>query len=308
MFRIAGGHERLSFVPNKGGQAPWLVVTAGLLWATAGHAQAWLPSAGSGDVSVSYVDTFDTKHYLYDGSEVDAGHIRYYTYGLAGEYSPTDRLMVNASVPVVRSIYMGAFPHPTSVDDGTYHTTYTDLRAELHYQLLLNPLALAPYVAYVEPLHHYATLGHAAPGRGLHETWLGFAVGKSLDDWIPKTFVQARFTYAVVQKVQGISHDKENIEAEVGYFITRYFNVQGLFQWQKTLGGIPLPVPRSDPLYWYHDILGAGAYTNLGVGASWEYSDRLGLSFAYIGAIEGKNGHKLGRAVSVSVQYQLGQH
>ena len=69
--------------------------------------------------------------------QVDAGHIRYYTYELAGAYSPTDRLMVNASVPVIRSIYIGAFPHPTSVDDGTYHTTYTDLRTELHYQLLL---------------------------------------------------------------------------------------------------------------------------------------------------------------------------
>lgn len=290
-----------------GGWAPRLALTAGLLWAGFCEAQAWLPSAGSGDVGVAYTDTFDTKHYLFDGSEVDAGHIRYYSYGLAGEYSPTDRLMLNASVPVVRSIYMGAFPHPTSVDDGTYHTTYTDLRTEVHYQLLLNPVALAPYIAYVVPLHHYETLGHAAPGRGLHETWLGTGVGKSLDEWIPRTFVQARFTYAIVQKVGGISHDKENIEAEVGYYITRDINVQGLFQWQKTLGGLALPVPRSSPQYWYHDRAGATAYTNLGVGASWSYSDRLAFSFSYLGAIEGKNGHKLGRAVTVALDYELGQ-
>jgi hypothetical protein len=290
------------------GRALRLAFSAGLVWTGTAHAQAWLPAGGSGDVSASYTDTFDTKHYLFDGSQVDAGHIRYYTYNLAGEYSPTDRLMLNASVPVVRSIYMGAFPHPTSVDDGTYHTTYTDLRAEAHYQWLLNPLAVAPYVAYTVPLHHYETLGHAAPGRGLHETWLGVAAGKSLDKWIKGTFVDARFTYAIVQKVHGISHDKENIEAEVGHFLTPELSVQALFQWQKTLGGIPLPVKRSDQLYWYHDILGASAYTNLGVGASWSYSDSLSFFSSYVGSIEGKNGHKLGRAVSVGLDYQLGQH
>ena len=293
----------------KGGRgAPWLALTPGLLCAGICHAQAWMPAAGSSDFSASYTDSFDTKHYLFDGSEIDAGHIRYYTYGLAGSYSPTDRLMLNASVPVIRSIYMGAFPHPTSVDDGTYHTTYTDLRTEAHYQLLLDPVALAPYVAYVLPMHHYATLGHASPGRGLHETWLGMGMGKSLDEWIPRTYVQARFTYAIVQKVQDISHDKENIEAEIGYYVTRDVNVQALYQWQKTLGGIGLPVPRSSPLYWYHDILGASAYTNLGAGVTWAYSDSVGLSFSYLASIEGKNGHKLGRAVSFALSYGFGQH
>ncbi len=162
------------------------------MWGDAAHAQAWLSSAGSGDLYLSYVDTWVTKHYLSAGTEVDAGHIRTFTYGLGADYSPTDRLQFSASLPLVESGYHGASPHilpgavhPVEVDDGSYHATFTDLRTEMHYQLALQPVAIAPYMAYVFPTHNYETLGHAAPGRGLDETWLGVAVGKSLDRMDP---------------------------------------------------------------------------------------------------------------------------
>ncbi|HEV7432660.1 MAG TPA: hypothetical protein VGN77_06420, partial [Steroidobacteraceae bacterium] len=231
-----------------GGRVPWLALTSGLVWAGIAQAQAWLPSAGSGDVSLSYVDTWFTKHWLPNGGTVDAGHIRAFTYGLGAEYSPTDRWMFSASLPLIESEYHGAHPHPTEVDDGSYHATVTDLRMEAHYQLLLAPLAIAPYVAYVLPTHHYETLGHAAPGRNLEEIWVGVALGKTLDQWIPRTYVDARFTYAFVQAVQHIFHDKENIEFDLGYFITPYLSVQGFWHWQQTLGGIELPVPKTNPL------------------------------------------------------------
>ena len=109
------------------------------------------------------------------------------------------------------------------------------------------PVAIAPYVAYVLPTHNYETLGHAAPGRGLDETWVGVAVGKTLDQWIPRTYVYARFTYAFVQAVQGISHDKENVEVELGYFFTPYLSVQGFWHWQQTLGGIELSDRADEP-------------------------------------------------------------
>ena len=266
---------------DRGGLAPRLALAAGLAWAGTGYAQAWLPDKGTASFGVSYTDTFDKKHWTSHGDEVDAGHIRIYTYGFAAAYSPTDRIMLNAVLPLIRSEYHGSKPHPGNVDDSSYHTTFTDLRMEAHYQLMLEPVALAPYVAYVLPTHDYVTMGHSAPGRGLNETWLGVAVGKSLDRWIPRTFVQSRFTYAIVEKVADVSHDKENIEFNVGYYVTPDVSVQAQVYWQKTLGGLDVPIPMSSPYFVHHDQLARDDFTNVGVGGSWYYSDRSTFSFAY---------------------------
>ncbi len=293
---------------NGGGRAPWPGLAVGLLWAGLAHAQAWLPSAGSGDMSLAYVDTWVTKHYLSAGNEVDAGHIRTFTYALGAEYSPTDRWMVSASLPLIESRYDGTKPHPTEVDNGAYHATFTDLRMEAHYQLLLQPFAIAPYVAYVLPTHTYETLGHAAPGRGLDETWVGVAVGKTLDQWIPRTYIYSRFTYAFVQAVQGIAHDKENVDIAMGHFFTPYLSLEGFWHWQQTLGGIELPVPQTDPLFWYHDQLGRANYTAVGGSAAWSYSDHSQFSFSYSTDIAGRNGHKVDDTWTVSYDYEFGRH
>ncbi len=295
-------------MPNTGGRAPWLALTAGLLWAGTGHAQAWLPPAGSASVSLGYVDTWDTKHYTPTGNEVDAGHIRIFTYGVGVAYSPTDRLMFEAYVPLIESEYHGKFPHPTEADNGAYHATVTDLRVGAHYQWLLEPVAIAPYVAFVIPLHTYETLGHAAPGRGLDETWVGVAFGKSLDRWIPRTYVDARFTYAFVEAVQGVFHDKENVEFDLGYFITPNLNLQGMWHWQQTLGGIDVPIQKSNPLFPYHDKLARDNFTNVGISTAWSYSDRVGFSLAYLAGIMGRNGHKTDRSIAVGYTYEFGNH
>jgi hypothetical protein len=285
--------------------APLLAFTVGAMWTATGLAQAWLPSAHETSAGVAYTDTFDTKHVTSAGQEIDAGHICYYTYTFAAAYSPTDRIMLNASVPLIRSVYHGAYPHPTTTDDGSYHSTFTDLRVEAHYQLMLHPIAIAPYVAYSFPTHSYSIMGHAAPGRGLDETWLGAAIGISLDRWIPNSFLTSRFTYAVVEHVQGISHDKENIEASAGYYLTPYLSVEGLYQWQRTIGGLQFPGPPSEtsPLFPYHDQLAATDFTNAGLGASWSYSDSSTFSAAYLEGLTGRNGHKLGREFSIAYSY-----
>jgi hypothetical protein len=279
-----------------------------LVWANVGHAQAWLPPAGSGSVSLAYVDTWDYKHYTPTGSEVDAGHIRAFTYAAGVEFSPTDRLMFAAYLPMVESRYSGNKPHPSEADDGSYHATVTDLRTEVHYQLLLEPVAIAPYVAIVTPTHNYQTLGHAAPGRGLDERWVGVAFGKTLDKWIPRTYVDARFTYAFVEQVQGISHDKENVDVEMGYFFTPYLSLQGMWHWQQTLGGIDVPIPKSNPLFPYHDQLARDNFTNIGASTAWQYSDRMEFSLSYLTGVMGRNGHKLGRSIAVGFNYGLGNY
>ena len=277
-----------------------------MVWTATGHAQAWLPDGGQTSFGVGYTDSFVTKHYDSHGNEADVGHTRTYTYEFAAAYSPTDYWMFNATLPVIRSAYHGCCPHPasmTNADDGSYHTTVTDLRVEAHYQLLQEPVALAPYVAYVWPTHDYETMGHAAPGRGLTETWLGLGIGKSLDQWIRRTYVQARFTYAWVEKVAGISHNKENIDFDLGYYLTPKVALQGLYRWQNTIGGIGLPIPPSNPLFPHHDQLGASDFTNIGFAGSWFASDQSTWSLSWMEAINGRNGHKLEHSISLAYTY-----
>src|SRR5580765_1079213 len=103
---------------SQRGLASRLCYLSVLMWAGMAHAQAWLPEAGSADISLAYVDSSVTKHYVSSGNEVDVGHVRTFTYGVGADYSPTDRLQLTASLPLIESGYHGAFPHPSPVDDG----------------------------------------------------------------------------------------------------------------------------------------------------------------------------------------------
>ena len=269
-------------------------------------AQAWLPAKGSYSYGIDYNDTFNIHHYDSHGVAGDFGHTRVFTAAVSGSYSPTDRVMLSASLPWVRSEYHGAFPHPTYVDDGQYHDTFTDLRFDAHYQWIDGSFAVAPYVAFVIPTHNYITLGHAAPGRGLNEAWIGTFIGKSLDAWLPRTYVQVRMNYAFVEKVAGVKHDRINADGEIGYFVNPRWSVRAICNWQDTDGGIGLPVPPSNPLYPHHDQLGATRYLNLGGGVAWQATNRLGTYAIYTTSMHGRNGHELDRSFSFGLGYGFG--
>ena len=265
--------------------------------------QAWLPEQGDFSLNLDYANTLSKKHYLPDGSEIDVGHTRAETIAFTASYAVTDRLSVMASLPWIRARYTGDRPHPGEIDSGHPHSTFTDLYLAAHYQLALEPVALAPYVATVIPTHEYETLGHSAPGRGLSEYWIGFYAGKSLHPWIPRTYLQARYNYAIVERVAGISHDRSNVDLEAGYFMNDRFGVRALVAWQKTHGGIDVPIPPTNPLFPYHDQLGAEGHLNVGGGASWTLNRRLGLYASYMKSLRGENGHKLDQGLSVGVSY-----
>jgi hypothetical protein len=277
-----------------------------LLMPTTSMAQAWLPQKGDFTLNVDFADTLSTKHYLPDGQEIDVGHTRAQTIALTASYAVTDRFSLVASLPWVQTRYTGDHPHPDEIDNGQAHSTITDLYLAAHFQLSLDPVAIAPYVAALIPTHDYETLGHAAPGRGLSEYWLGFYAGKSLHPWVPRTYVQARYNYAFVERVEGISHDRSNADLEAGYFLNEQVSVRAFVNWQKTHGGIDVPIPPSDPLYPYHDQLGAEGHLNVGAGASWAINDRLGIYCGYMQSIRGENGHKLDRGLNLGMSYVPG--
>ena len=79
----------------------------------------------------------------------------------------------------------------------------------------------------------------------------------SLNEWIPRTYVQLRGNYAFVEEVLDIAHDRINAVLEIGYFPTPEWNVRVMVSQQWTNGGINVPVPLDDPRFPYHDQLAA---------------------------------------------------
>ena len=274
------------------------------------EAQAWLPEKGSFSLSLDYSDILNKKHYNPAGREVDVGHTGLEILSISASYSPADRVLVNASLPYVKGRYRGAGGggHDTEIDDGTWHQTVTDLQLSVHYQVADGPVAFAPYLGAVIPTHDYVTFGHSAPGRGLDEYWIGFYAAASLNEWIPRTYVQLRGNYAFVEKVLGISHDRSNATLEIGHFLTDSWSARMIVSEQWTHGGIDVPVPLTSPLFPVHDRLAAEEFVNVGAGVSWTVSDRVGVYGLYMRSIEGTNAHKVDHRVSLGMSYSVGGH
>lgn len=284
-----------------------VVVLLTFLLPVSSFGQAWLPEAGTFSSAVVFNDTFNREHYLADSTTIDVGHTRAQSYGFILSYSPTDRLMLTAGIPFVMTHYWGPPSHGgdpnVHVDDGDEHATFTDFRLSAHYQLLEEPVALTPLVAIVIPSHDYDTLGHAAHGRGLYEYWIGLAIGKNLSEWLPGAYTQLRYTYAFVEQVQDVGHNRSNYYYELGKFFTRRFNVSAYVAWQQTHGGIDLPVPRSSPYFLTHDKIGDDEYVNVGGGFGYSLTSELTGFATYMTGIDGQNGHKLNQGLTVGLSY-----
>lgn len=280
------------------------------LASVAAQAQAWLPPKGSMSYSLDYSDVLNKKHYTSTGDEVDVGHTDINIMSISGSYSPSDRLSINASLPVVRSRYRGPGlgGHDHEIDDGNWHSTITDLQLSVNFQVADGPVAFAPYVGAIIPTHDYTTFGHAAPGRGLNELWLGFYTAMSLNEWIPRAYVQVRGNYAFVEEVLDIAHDRINATLEIGYFLNQSWNVRALVTRQWTEGGIDVPVPLTSPLFPHHDQLAAEEFISVGAGGTWIINDRVSVYGLYMQFIEGTNAHKVDHRVSVGVSYGVGGH
>ena len=264
--------------------------------------QAWLPDEHTLSVNFVHNDIENNDHYLPNGDELDVGHTRVFNDAFSVAYSPSDRWLISAGIPYVRARYHGSHPHAgTHIDDGQYRGTFTDLRVELHYQAFEKPFAFAPFIASIVPTHDYPTLGHAAPGRRLAEQWVGFYLGKSLDDWLPRTYVQVRYNFAFVEKKIGVTHNRSNLDMECGYFINSKWSVRGLASWQRTHGGIDVPVPVKSRFYPYHDQLAAERYLEVGGGVAWAVREVTSVYLLYKKALNGADGHKLNNEFSLGL-------
>ena len=144
-----------------------LIIAVAPLYRT--HAQAWLPSQGEGQVTLTYENIYVKYHRDYTGKKFDAGPIRTNTVVSTFEYGLTDKLTLDSQITHVTSKYegfVGPVPHGPP-DTGVYHPTFQDAVIGLRYGLTSRHLFVTPFVAAVIPTHHYETRGHTAVGRDL---------------------------------------------------------------------------------------------------------------------------------------------
>jgi hypothetical protein len=198
--------------------------------------QAWLSPKGEGTTSVLYQYGFDRLHAFSDGRTKDRGHIFLNGLLLDTDFSLTDKLAVRLSLPYISGKYVGRNGHTlvrgrpeTSVrlDNGSFHGSLQDFRFDVRYSLSQRALKVVPFFQAILPSHGYSTLAHAAVGINVREYRAGVNLGRRLDPFLPKAFIQGRYAFGFSQEVANVALKRSYAEFQLGYFLTRRLSLQG---------------------------------------------------------------------------------
>ena len=291
------------------------------LSAAPARAQAWLPPQGEGTVSILFSDVLVNTHF-FGTQPVDAGRIRSESMLVDVTYGVTDRFAFSVALPLVASEYTGnsnspfAAPHPqplypgvNPLDDGTYHAVWQDFRFGARYNLVKKRgFALTPFVGSLVPSHGYDTFAHAAAGRDLNELQFGVSAAKVFES-VPGVFVQASYSYGIVQQVLDISHNRSMLSAEAGYFVTPKVRVIGLSSGQITHGGIDAtPGLGFDPIRFpVHDEITRDNFLSVGGGVAYAMSEKFDVFGSVVHALAAaqRNGHQIDHGLTIGLTWSF---
>jgi len=258
--------------------------------------QAWLPEGGQGYVSLSYLGMFTSDHLLSSGEQQNRGPTRLSIVTAGVLYGITDRLAVSADVPFIASKFTltpgllpNAHDHEAKIDNGAYHGTFQDFHAAVKYNAVRGATMFTPFFELTLPTHHYETFGHSAPGKYLREYRVGANVGRLLNPILPRGYFDLRYSYSFAQKLAGMNLDRNNVDLEVGYFLTPSVAVRAIGAVQKTVGGVEAPVSPDSPFFPDHDRLERGHYSRIGGGVTFSLPRNMDLYVLLVSTLSGKN-------------------
>jgi hypothetical protein len=302
-----------------------LAVACFLTSARPASAQAFVPPAGEGSVTISYQNLLARGHFDLNGDRMsgESGHdpTQGHAIVMEAEFGLNDRLAVEASLPYIGSRYGGTFPHrvagvgpPQEWDDGEYHGTFQDFRIGARYNVARRPIAITPFVEVSIPSHHYPSTAHAAVGKDLRAYVVGGAAGGFLDGLLPRLYVHAEVSYSWVQEILDIRPNRSRVEGELGYFITPRLSVRFLQSYLVTHNGIDLLsfTPMTEGVIHgtniaiageyrrNHDRLQRSNYLNLGGGVGFALNDSVDVFASAATMVWGENVHPL-RGITVGV-------
>ena len=254
------------------------------------HAQAWVDERGTLQFNLGYNLGISDKVVVDKGSDFpDAGSTTH-ELTLAAEYVPVQHLAVDVALPLVMIEFTGqknaASAHPGGgrYDDGSLHTTLTDLRAGARYQLLDDPLALAPHIAVSIPVANYETVGNAVGGRHLKALHLGLSAGRVFGQ---STYVHAIYEFSIVEKYDRtpetaqFGQNRSDFTATIGHkLLDQRLDLHVDVNGRVTHGGMNFSqfsmLPANDQLY--HDPILAETILLVGGGAGYQLTNDLGIN------------------------------
>lgn len=271
--------------------------------------QAFVPNKGQMDIGLGYQFINVRDHAYTHGEQADRGHIRNQAVNADVTFGLTQRMALSVSLPLIMGKYVGAFPHPTSLDNGKYHATFADFNVNLRYNLIHKPLVLTPEFTVILPSHTYTTYAHSAPGRDLRAYRVGMNVARRLDPILPKAVIQGRYSYSFVQTLFNIPHNESNAAWEFDYFLGSRLTLLGLGTWQHIHGGVEtfVDVPNSVTFppeqVAHHDRLLATRHLDLGGGLAVSVRESITLYATAITSVRYENGHRTYLGLSTGVSY-----
>lgn len=284
--------------------------TALMLNPRAAAAQAWVPAAGEGSVSILYQDLFVADHFFDRGQRRDRGEIHSSNLLVDFTYGITDRLAVTVGVPFIRARYAGRAPHPTVQDNGETHAGVQDLRFAARYNVVDGPLTITPFVSVNVPSHAYEYFAHASLGTRMREVEIGAYVGRVLTPKLPNAFVQASYSYSFPEEIVGIQVHRSNLSVEFGYFLTRSIRVFTMGNGLTTHGGVAVPEAgyRVLPVIQqsHHDRIGGIDLLDVGGGIQMSLTDRIEVFGSYMKSLAGRNTHAIDRGVTIGMSWSFG--
>jgi len=278
------------------------------------HAQAWVPDRGEGTVSVTYQNYDVAGHFDAQGHENTNGGTQSHAVVTDLDLGVMEKVGLFVSLPFISSKYTGppsyfvgpyqTFPGP--LDDGTYHAAFQDLRVEVRRQWWAGPVPLAPFIGVSVPTHDYETVGEAVPGRHRRALQFGANAGIALDRVSHGSYLNGRYAYGAMERVNDHPFTRSNIEVDGGYVATPRILVRGLVAWQIKHTGPSLAELAPD---WVnHDRFIAPSYVNVGGGASLSLTGLTDVFALWVDTVSGSNGAHRGRLLAIGITFGFQSH
>ena len=281
--------------------------------ASSAYAQATVPDRGEGMLTLTYQHYAVFGHFGVQGNENTNGPTRSQALVTDFDYGIWNGFGLLASLPFIASKYTGppsysVAGHPVTpgpLDDGTYHAAFQDLRLELRRGWWAGPVAIAPFVGFSFPTHAYETKGEAVPGRHRRDLQVGVSAALDLERVLPGAYVEGRYAYGAMQRINNLPFIRSNIDVEAGAAATSRIVLRGLVGVQIRHKG-----PSVDELYlddWAdHDRFIVPSYLNLGGGPLLSLSRSTEVFALLLATAAGSNGAHRQRTVVIGVTFGFG--
>jgi hypothetical protein len=305
-----------------GGRVAVMLVTgvAGLALPVQAVAQAWVPPAGVGAVTVAAQHLDYTGHRNTAGESVEIGMSIHNRVDIEVDYAITDRLSITAGIPFVFTKYTDPnalplpIPYVPNDECHCWQSGFQDFAFTARYNLANGAFALTPSVAAGLPSHEYGFRGEAVLGERLRELRLAVDGGVRLDRISPRLSVQSRYSYAFVEKViDDVPVNRSNFAVEGGISITRQLAGGVVLAWQRVHGGLRVGSGPGDPIpfpgeiddtperLFEHDRLLRDNNFRLGVSLSYAMPS-FDIVGSYLELVSGTDSHT-GRALTIGISW-----